>query len=100
MKADEQSKKFEDGEKERIILLEIEPPIERLGGQLLDGQKVRLMRMSKPELQSLAKDLQGAPALKKRIDMITKAFTDSEHARQREKDKKYDGHPPANIDML
>lgn len=99
--ADEQRRRMEDAEKERIISPEIEMPIEALGGGMLSPErKTGLKRMTKRELQQLAQDVRGARTSQDAITMIVNAITASEDARRRAEEKKYDGiSGPANVDM-
>ena len=81
---------MEEAEKERIIVSEIEMPIEALGNRVSDERKAGLKRMSKPELQRLAQDLKGARTSRDAISMTVNAICASEDARQVAEDKKYE----------
>ncbi len=99
MTTDEQRKRMEDGEKEWIILLEIEMPIERLGGCLSDERKAGLKRMTKPELQQLSQDVQRAPAPQDAIKLTVGAICASETARRTADDKNDALCPPARMEF-
>jgi hypothetical protein len=99
MIADEQKRRIEDGEKEWIILLEIETRIEALGGRVSPERKAGLITMTMPELQQLALDMQGIQTSQEAITRTVMAITVSKHARKAAEDKKLDALcSPASVD--
>jgi hypothetical protein len=77
----QQREKIRNAEKERIVLTVIEPRIMSFGKCVSKDRTVRLMAMSKIELQALAQGLQGVRTLQEAVTMTVNAWTDSELAR-------------------
>jgi len=76
----QQREKIRNTEKETVVLTAIEPRIMSFGKCVSKDRTVRLMAMSKIEVQELAQGLQGVRTLQEAVTMTVNAWTDSEHA--------------------
>lgn len=102
MTTDQQKKKAEEAEKINIIESQIEISIEEHLRTLLTAkQKAGLKRMTKSELQQLAKELKGvSQSFRKSQDAINAAIYASDAERQKAEDAKFNAiFGPARMDM-
>jgi hypothetical protein len=101
MTTDQQKKRAEEAEKIIIIESHIEMSIEHLGARLSAKRKDGLKRMTKPELQQLARSLKGdSLSAQDAVNKVDAATYASDAERRRAEDAKLDTIcGPAKVDM-